>query len=137
MITLSEYFGKWLTHEDATAERKANATKLLVRVSELMDLAISDGVRFQVNPNTNSQVAGQQYGGFRPQSCTQGAAKSSHKEGLAIDLFDPDNDIDRWMLAHQPHLETCGIFIEHPESTPHWAHLTIKAPGSGRRVFMP
>ncbi len=137
MITIAEYFGRWLTHEDATAERKANATKLFVRVSELMDLAIADGVIFQTNPNTKTQVAGEFYGGFRPQACTQGAAHSAHKEGLAIDLYDPDNAIDKWIMAHQAYLERCGIYIEHPDSTPHWCHMSIKAPGSGRHVFNP
>ncbi len=137
MISITDYFGHWFDHPDATAERKANATKLLVRVGELEALAIADGVVFQTNPNTGTNVAGQQYGGFRPQACTQGAAHSAHKEGLAIDLYDPDNAIDKWMLAHQDKLIECGIYIEHPDSTPHWAHLSIKAPGSGRHVFQP
>lgn len=34
-------------------------------------------------------------------------------------------------------LEQCGIFIENPNKTIGWSHWTVRAPGSGNRVFMP
>lgn len=137
MVTLQEYFGKFFDHPDATPERKDNAKELLSACEKLEVLAKKDGVKFQTNPMTNSQVSGTRYGGFRPQDCLQGASRSSHKEGLAVDLFDPDGDIDEWCLENLDKLEQCGIYLENPAATVHWSHWTIRAPKSGKRVFMP
>ena len=137
MITLDEYFGKWLHHPDVTDTVMENAEKLLDSVADLEALARADGVKFPDNPATGSGVSGETYGGFRPQSCTQGAVHSSHKEGLALDRYDPDSGIDVWCMANFPKLADCGIYIEHPDSTHGWSHWTIKAPGSGHRAFYP
>lgn len=137
MITLQQYFGKWWDHADAIPARVANAERLLAACDELEAMAIADGVKFKDNPVTGSGVSGQTFGGFRPQSCVQGAPKSSHKEGLAVDRYDPDGDIDRWCMKNQDKLKQCGIYIEHPDATKGWAHWSIKPPGSGKTVFYP
>jgi hypothetical protein len=137
MITLQQYFGKWWEHADATQERVANAERLLAACEELEALAVKDGVEFRDNPVTKSNVSGQTYGGFRPQSCTQGAPKSAHKEGLAVDRFDPAGEIDAWCMKNQDRLKSCGIYIEHPDKTLGWSHWSIKPPGSGKTVFYP
>jgi len=137
MVTIQEYFGKFHDHPDATQERKENAEALLLACGNLQKYALADGIKFQTNPFTRTIISGQTLGGFRPQSCPQGAPKSSHKEGLAIDLFDPDGDIDDWCLENLDKLEECGIYIENPSATPCWSHWTIRAPKSGNRVFLP
>jgi len=137
MITLTQYVGKHAESPDWTIERQANAANLLVACSRLETLAKSDGVKFPDNPVTGNGVSGSTFGGFRPQNCPQGAPQSSHKEGLAVDRYDPDGSIDKWCLANLDRLESCGIYIEHPDATLHWSHWTTKAPKSGRRVFYP
>lgn len=137
MITLNQYVGPNRECSDWTPDREQNATKLLAACLELEAEMAIDGVEFPVNPATKSGVSGQTMGGFRPQSCTQGAANSSHKEGLAVDRYDPKNEIDDWCMDHLDRLEAHGIYIEHPSKTNTWSHWTIKAPGSGRRVFFP
>lgn len=137
MITLQQYFGPWWEHADVTPERKANAERLLEMVERLELLALVDGVEFPDNPVTESGVSGQTYGGFRPQDCPQGAPHSSHKEGLAVDRYDPSNAIDNWCVENQDLLVQCGIYIEHPKATPRWSHWSIKAPKSGKHVFIP
>ena len=140
MITLSQYLGKFDNSPDLTDEYKLNALNLLRAVEKLQNLAEASGTEFKVNPVTNSQVSGSQYGGFRPKDCPEGAMHSSHKEGLAVDIYDPQNRIDAWCMMHSGKgglLEQCGIYIEHPDATNHWSHWTIKAPGSGNRVFRP
>jgi hypothetical protein len=64
MISLIEYFGKFMDHVAATEERMENAAELLERVDKLMALALDDGIHLPVNPVTNSQVSGIEYGGF-------------------------------------------------------------------------
>jgi len=140
MITLKQYFGKFLDHEDVTDEIRSNATSLLAACEKLESLAIADGVVFLINPITKSGISGTQYGGFRPQSCVIGATKSSHKIGRAIDLYDPEGKIDQWCFAHserEGYLSQCGIYIEHPSKTLGWSHWTTRRPGSGNRVFFP
>jgi hypothetical protein len=140
MISFDQYFGPWLTHKDATDERQANAVRLLSAVGMLERLALLDGVEFPDNPATGSGVSGSTYGGFRPQDCPQGAKHSSHKEGLAVDRYDPHGDIDKWCMMNSGiggKLEQCGIYIEHPKKTDKWSHWTVRVPGSGKRVFWP
>jgi hypothetical protein len=137
VITLEQYFGPWLGHPDATDARKDNAERLLAACAALEEMARADGVEFPDNPLTDSGVSGESYGGFRPQSCPQGAPGSSHKDALAVDRYDPHNRIDSWCMANLDKLEACGIHIEHPDDTPHWSHWTIRAPRSGRTVFKP
>jgi hypothetical protein len=102
-----------------------------------MRYAMDDGVNFPVNPRTGSCVSGETYGGFRPQSCPIGSPKSSHKEGMAVDIYDPKGEIDNWCMENLNRLEECGLYLEHPSKTVHWCHVSTRAPGSGRRVFMP
>ena len=137
MITIEQYFGPYIGHADVTVTRKANAVQLLVACGKLEEIMRLDGVTFRDSPTTHSGVSGEGNGGFRPQDCPIGAARSSHKEGLAVDRYDPDGNIDLWCMNHQQVLAECGIYIEHPSKTLHWSHWTIKAPGSGNRVFMP
>lgn len=137
MINLDQYFGRWIYHPDATEERKENAKRLLEAVNALESEALLDGVEFPRNPVTGNGVSGREYGGFRPQACTQGAPNSSHKQGLAVDRFDPDGKIDAWCMKNLDKLETAGIYIEHPDDTHGWSHWTIRPPGSGKRVFKP
>jgi len=137
MITLAQYVGPWAGSEDWTPEHQRNAVNLLKACDALETEMVSEGVEFPFNPATGSGISGQIYGGFRPQDCPQGAPHSSHKEGLAVDRYDPYGDIDVWCMANQDRLQQHGIYIEHPDSTPHWSHWTIRAPASGHTVFYP
>jgi hypothetical protein len=137
MITLEDYFGPWMGHPDVTADRMANAKALLMACDRLQAMAEADGVKFPQNTITGSGVSGEKYGGFRPQDCPEGAPGSSHKQGLAVDRYDPHNTIDDWCMAYFERLARCGIYIEHPSATPGWSHWTIRAPRSGTRAFLP
>lgn len=137
MITLEQYVGHWSYSPDWDAVRQANAAVLLAKCDDLESEMVTDGVIFPDNPKTHSGVSGEVYGGFRPQSCPIGAAHSNHKEGRAVDRYDPDGRIDFWCMGHQSRLKEHGIYIEHPDSTPGWSHWQVIAPGSGNIVFKP
>ena len=134
-ITFEQYFGKWLGHKDATDVREDNARKFLPMVNSLLLDAQAYGIVLGFNPATASGVSGTQYGGFRPQSCPEGAPNSSHKEGRGVDVYDPQNLLDDWLTDDI--LGAHGLYREHPDSTPHWCHLTDRAPKSGHRTFLP
>lgn len=138
-ITINQYAGGHEASPDWTPERQANAQQLLLVCAGLEEEMIADGIEFPDNPATGSGVGGafHGYGGFRPQNCQQGAPHSNHKEGLAVDRYDPHNAIDAWLMAHQDALERHGVYIEHPDSTIHWSHWSIRASGSGHHIFYP
>ena len=135
MITIAQYFGPWIHHKDVTEGYMENASRLLDAVDKLMAYAIEDMVDLPINDETGSQVSGEQYGGFRPFDCPIGARTSAHKVALAVDVYDPKNTLDEWITDEV--LEECGLYREHPNSTPHWCHLSIRRPGSGKRTFFP
>lgn len=137
MMTLVQYAGKWIGGADWTPERAANAQRLLLAVNDLASRMLANGVAFPVNPATGSVISGKHYGGFRPQLTAVGAKKSNHKEGRAVDLFDPLGHIDAWCMANLDVLAECGIWIEHPEKTDGWSHWQDLPPRSGNRVFYP
>jgi len=136
MITLSDYVGTWSNSIDWNGERQDNAINLLAAVNPFLAYyeAIT-GNKIIINRITNSQVSGEVYGGFRPQECPIGAPDSAHKQGLAVDVYDPDGKIDAYITDEI--LEEHGLYREAPESTLHWCHLTIRAPHSGNRTFIP
>jgi hypothetical protein len=136
-LTIEELYGKWLNHPDATKERKEDSGLFLVLVNALIKTMNDDGFAFKVNPITGSVVGGETYGGFRPQSCPLGAPQSAHKEGIAVDMFDPDNAVDEWLLAHPLAINNIELYFEHPQATPHWSHWSMRKPKSGRKFFMP
>jgi hypothetical protein len=136
-ITLEDYFGQWIDHPDATADIKMAADALLMKVNTLLDMAFEGGVDLLINPATQSYVSGKAYGGFRPQDCPQGAPKSSHKAGRAVDIYDPHGVLDEWCLKNTAKLKALGLYMEHPSATVSWCHLTDRPPASGRTVFHP
>ena len=137
MISLDDYVGVHKDSPDWTEARRINATELLSACDRLERLAVADGVVFKTNPKTGTEVSGETLGGFRPQSCKIGAPHSAHKEGFAVDRYDPDGAIDSWCMVNQDKLQLCGIYLEHPTKTIGWSHWTIRRPRSGNRVFMP
>lgn len=131
MITSADYFGKWDRHPDVTETVRLKAGLML----QMVNLLLLQFGKVEINPRTKSWVAGEQYGGFRPMSCPQGAPNSSHKIGEGVDVYDPDNKLDDWL--NDDILASYHLYREAPSKTPSWCHLTTRAPGSGKRTFMP
>lgn len=79
--------------------------------------------------------------GYRPSAINAnvpGAAKkSAHMSCQACDFRDLDGSLDKYCMDNQYILQQCGLYLEHPDSTPGWTHLQIRVPGSGNRVFKP
>ena len=128
MITLQSY---WMGRETKyasvlTPETEGNALELLDRVNLLM-------TRFGETRKITS--------GWRPPEVnakTPGAAvKSKHITGNAVDLADPEGDLDQWCLDNQSELERFQLWQEHPAATKNWCHLQSVPPKSGKRVFYP
>lgn len=127
-ISLDEYFAEHARayQSEITSDVRSNATKLLTSVN-----------RFLVKFGEYRTIVS----GWRPAvvnaSRVGATLRSRHVTGQAIDLADPDGDLDQFVLDNQRLLEACGLFVEHPSTTKGWCHLQSVPPVSGRRVFYP
>ncbi|MCA3072163.1 MAG: hypothetical protein IOD11_17210 [Rhodocyclaceae bacterium] len=140
MITLNDYYmGRDRTHGHLLgSDLRANAARTVESANALLVLAKTAGVSLEANPRTGSIVSS----GWRPpdiNGATPGAAlRSLHMQCLAVDLFDPDGDLDDWLLANNDTvLRDMALWLEHPAATKGWAHVQLRPPRSGRRVFYP
>jgi hypothetical protein len=139
MITLKDYLGR---HAQSAASELndaivVNANALLDRVNKLLAEIAKLGILPGINPETGNAISS----GWRPPSynakVANAAAKSKHMTGHAVDLYDPEGDLDDY-LNHNLHLlKQFGLYIEHPAATKNWCHLQSVAPKSGNRVFYP
>ena len=134
MITLQQYFGK----KPHTKEQEQQARVLLGKVGLLCQYY---GVTPFTCPNTGSQISGVKNGagdgGFRLATSTTGAATSSHKDGMGVDVYDPDEILDKAISKNEQGLIIHDLYREHPDATKGWVHLTTRAPASKRRTFRP
>jgi hypothetical protein len=128
MITLQDFYkGRDKQYaSELTAEIEGNALTTVQRANALL-------LQFGRSRAVHS--------GWRPaavNAATPNAApKSKHMKGQAVDLDDPEGDLDEWCLAHPEILEKIGLWQEHPASTKGWCHVQIVPPLSGKRVFYP
>lgn len=65
------------------------------------------------------------------------AMGSSHLYGAAVDIADADGKLKAWLKANPNKLVECGLWMEHPDYTKSWCHLSSQMPKSGKRVFIP
>ena len=141
MITLKDYWmGRDATHSLALSTQiRRNAEITVGLVDKLLAMARADGVSLEKSPRTGSVVSS----GWRPpaiNAATAGAAvNSKHMTGEACDIYDPDGDLDEWLMSApgQRALVELGLWMEHPSATKGWAHVQAKPPRSGNRVFYP
>ena len=65
------------------------------------------------------------------------AMGSSHLYGCAVDIADADGKLKAWCKANINKLVECGLWMESPEATKTWCHLSTQMPKSGKRIFNP
>lgn len=129
MISMSEILMGRVKFEDLDPETQANLTDLHGKINKLRiainrPLKVNDGYR-------------------RPQDTPKnGAAKSKHLLGLAIDLDDDDSAwLWNWVKENLQLMKDIGLFMEDPRWTHGkvgtWMHFQSVAPSSGKRIFVP
>jgi hypothetical protein len=127
-ITLAQYFmGRDAVHgAELTKELRRNAEVTVARANMLLQRA---GLAGAVNSGWRPHAVNAQIANASP--------RSRHLTCEAVDLADPDDELDAWCMRHLEVLEAIGLWLEHPQATPGWCHLQIVPPRSGRRVFEP
>jgi hypothetical protein len=140
MIELADYWmGRDRTHGHLlSVDMRKTAASTVDLANRALVLAKTAGVSLEASPRTGNIVSS----GWRPPDINAGtpgaAVRSKHLTCHAIDLYDPDGDLDEWLLASADTiLRDLGLWLEHPAATKGWAHLQTIPPGSGRRVFYP
>ena len=132
MITRDDFMmGRDKTYPPTEAMLK-NAEETIYRTNLLLSLY------YQANPEAEKTKV---TSGYRPliiNSATPGAAsRSKHMTCEAVDLSDPEGELDEWCIENLKILEQVGLWQEHPAATKGWTHLQIVPPKSGKRVFYP
>lgn len=141
MISLHDY---WMGRDREfpmamSPDLERNATLMVELANKLLILAHSAGVSMEKSPRTGTVVSS----GWRPASVNantpNAAPNSKHMTGQAIDLYDPDGDLDEWLLTAdgQKVMTDLGLWHENPAATKGWAHVQSLPPRSGRRTFNP
>lgn len=131
-LTASGRYKERLNNKELTDEARKQATMLLHVVNCLLnELGVGD-VRVS--------------SGWRPEAANKaanGAKKSLHMTGLAIDLEDDEDQSLASLIENSPELlEKYGLWLESPEATKgkntNWVHLD-KGTRKARkiRIFMP
>jgi hypothetical protein len=134
MITLTDYFmGRDRQYPDElTDDIKKNATETVARANLLLS---------SYKAMTKDEEIRKVNSGWRPSgvnSATLGAApRSKHMLGQAIDISDPEGDLDEWCMDNPDILQSIGLWLEHPSATKSWCHVQVVPPKSGKRVFYP
>lgn len=140
-FTLADYFmGRRELYPLSMSPRiELEAMRTVELVNKLLSQSLMFGVTLEINPRTGSIVSS----GWRPPEVNQNtpgaAVKSKHMTGHAVDIYDPDGDLDDWLMSDpgQGALGEIGLWMEHPSATKGWCHLQTLPPRSGRRVFYP
>lgn len=148
-ITAEDYFLRMCTLDLVPDEVKANAEDLLKRVNALLvEVWTRDD-----DPVVTSGWRTESYNKIVPNA----APKSKHITGEAIDLYDPDGELDQLLFDDYGRsvplveaaftsdaaaramslLEKHGLYMEHPVATKGWCHLQSVGPRSGNRIFFP
>jgi hypothetical protein len=141
MIELRDY---WMQRDkdyskSLTVEIEHEAERTVSLANKLLETATLCGVTLPTHPVNGTHVSS----GWRPpliNAATPNAAPNSkHMTGQAIDIYDPDGDLDDWLMSEkgQATLDSIGLWMEHPSATKSWSHLQSIPPNSGRRCFYP
>jgi hypothetical protein len=131
IITSEDYFGKQSRIVKPTDDVIANADVLIARVNILLvEVYEVNGI----NPDgINSGWRSANYNAMVPGA----AVNSKHITGQAIDLSDPEGELDEFLYKNQGFLVENSLWLEHPAATKGWTHLQSIPPRSGNRVFFP
>jgi len=141
MITIADYFmGRREKYPLAlTPDIEREAFRTVDLANKLLSQAQTYGVTVDMHPVNKSPVSS----GWRPPEVNaatpNAAARSKHMTGQAIDIYDPDGDLDAWLMTGegQAAMVALGLWHEHPSATKGWAHVQTVPPRSNNRTFYP
>jgi uncharacterized protein YcbK (DUF882 family) len=134
MISMKEIL-KNVKLEDTPAEHQANLAILLEKINKIRDLwgkpmTVTSGYR-----SKEDQI--RVYAAKGITDISKIPMGSQHLRGAAVDIFDPKQEMQAWVLNNVNILEEVGLWMEDFSATKNWLHFQIFPPRSGKRFFMP
>ncbi len=63
--------------------------------------------------------------------------RSKHLTGCAVDISDPNKELQKWCITNIDVLIQAGLWMEDFSATPNWCHFQSMPPKSGKRYFLP
>ena len=135
MITMQEIIKDGTKLETMSPEIQANLLKLLDKLNLLRKIynkpmIISSGLR---SMEDHLRI-------YKSKGITDPKRipmKSNHLFGLAVDIYDPKQEFQKWIMENLEVLESLDLYLEDFKYTPTWCHIQIVAPSSKKRFFIP
>jgi uncharacterized protein YcbK (DUF882 family) len=139
MITLKEVL-KGAKLEDQPEDVRANLAILIAKVNKIREaygkpMTVTSGLRTMADHLRIYREKAEKAG--VPFDESKVPMKSQHLKGAALDISDPNQELQAWCLANVSTLEQAGLWCESFSATPNWVHFQIFAPRSGNRFFNP
>ena len=113
---------------------------------ELKETACSDGCGANITPALLDKLNKFRAAFGKPMNVTSGArcsavntkcggkVHSAHLVGRAVDFV---RTPELLAFCTEENLAKYNLYMEHPDSTPQWIHISDRAPPSGKRIFRP
>lgn len=139
MISMSEILkGKKL--EDQSAEIQVNLAVLLEKINKIRALYGKS-----MTPSSGLRTMEDHLRIYKEKAAKAGVPfdeskvpmKSRHLYGQAVDIADPNKELQKWCKDHESDLASIGLWMEDFSATPNWCHFQTIAPKSGNRWFLP
>ena len=128
-------------YEDLTQECKDNLAILLDKVNKIRKayakpLTVTSGYRSEKDQIRIYEEKAQKAG--KPFDIKKVPLKSKHLVCAAVDLYDPNKELQEWILRNIPLMEEIGVWFESFSATPNWTHVQVLPYGSwkpGKSIF--
>lgn len=126
MLKMEDLLKNKFKFEDLSEDIKKNLTDLLEKINKVQEkyndqFVVTSGLRSEADQ----------------QRINPSAPKSNHLRGLAVDIYDAQGTVMRFILANLDLMKDLGLYFEHFNWTPDWVHVQSIAPKSGKRIFIP
>lgn len=123
------------------ARQSANLSKLFDACMKLQD---ASGIDLQVNRGfvtLAEQIETYRKINLKRKSqglpALQVPMESKHMFGAAVDLWDANQQLQKWILANEALVKSWGVHFEKFSYTLTWVHMQVIPPRSGSFFFLP
>lgn len=135
MLSMEELLKDRAKLQDLPADQQQNLKTLLERINKIRSawnkpMSVTSGYR-----TMEDHLRIYKEKGITDQSKIP--MKSKHLVGAAVDISDPNKELQQWCKSNEQILKDAQLWMEDFSATPNWCHFQISPPASGKRWFLP